>query len=67
MRTQIQEKVKDVTTREDVAKVVQEFEQVIKNKKSDTLWLTYLPSKTNYFRKLKKKNESLAYGFKIWF
>ena len=41
MKTQIQEKVKDVTTREDVANVVQELEQIIKNKKSDILWLTY--------------------------
>ena len=54
MRTQIQEKVKDVTTREDEAKVVQEFDQVIKNKKSDILWLTYLPSKTNISENLKK-------------
>ena len=34
------EKVNNVTI-EDAAKVVQEFQQIIKNKKSDIIWFTY--------------------------
>ena len=37
--TEAQEKVSNVTTSEDAAKVVQEFEQIIKNKKSVIIWL----------------------------
>ena len=33
-------KVSKVKTSEDTAKVVQEFEKFIKNKKSDIIWLT---------------------------
>ena len=33
----MQEKVNNVTTTEDVAKLVQEFEQIIKNGKSDII------------------------------
>ena len=35
------EKVNNVTANEDAAKVVQEFGQIIKNKKSDIIWLNY--------------------------
>ena len=37
--TEAQEKVGNVTTSEDATKVVQEFEQIIKNKKSVIIWL----------------------------
>ena len=37
--TEVQEKVGNVTTSKDAAKVVQEFEQIIKNKKSVIIWL----------------------------
>ena len=33
-KTEIQEKVSNVTTSEDATKVVEEFRQIIKNKKS---------------------------------
>ena len=33
--------VSNVTTSGDAAKVVQEFQQIIKNKKSTIIWLTY--------------------------
>ena len=39
--TEIIEKVNNVTTSEDVAKIMQEFEQFIENKKSNVIWLTY--------------------------
>ena len=37
--TKVQEKVGNVATSKDAAKVVQEFEQIIKNKKSVIIWL----------------------------
>ena len=46
-------KVKNVTTSEDAAKVVQEFEQIIKNKKSDIIWLTCHQGKI--FQKFEEK------------
>ena len=41
--TDIQEKVDNcyTTNREDAVKVIQEFEDIIKNKKSDIIWLAY--------------------------
>ena len=36
-KTQIQEKVTNVITSEDAARIVQEFEQSIKNKKSNII------------------------------
>ena len=50
-------KVKNVTTSEDAAKVVQEFEQIIKNKKSDIIWLTYLQGQI--FKKFKEKKRTI--------
>ena len=51
--TEMQKKVKSVTTSEDAAKVVQEFEQIIKNKKSDIIWLTCHQGKI--FQKFEEK------------
>ena len=41
--TDIQEKVDNcyTTNKEDAVKVIQEFEDIIKNKKSDIIWLAY--------------------------
>ena len=51
---EIKEKVNNVVTREDAAKVVQEFEQIIKNKKPTLYgWPTI---KGKYYKNLKKKN-----------
>ena len=43
---------------EDATKVIHEFEEIIKNKKSDIVWLT----KVKYFRSLNLKNDLLT----IW-
>ena len=52
-------KLKNIATSEDAAKVVQEFEQIIKNKKSDIILLTY--HQGQIFQNLKKKNNLLAW------
>ena len=51
--TEMQEKFNNVTTNEDAAKVVQEFEQIIKNKKSEIIWLNY--HQGQIFHKFKEK------------
>ena len=51
--TEIIEKVNNVTTSEDVAKIMQEFEQFIENKKSNVIWLTYCQGQI--FQKFKEK------------
>ena len=55
--TEMQGKVNNVTTSENAAKVVQEFEQIIKNKKSDIIWLTYL--QRQIFKKFKEKKRTI--------
>ena len=37
----MQEKVNECTTNKDAVKAIQEFEQIIKNRKSDIIWLAY--------------------------
>ena len=49
----IQEKVNNWLRNEDSVKVVQEFEEIIRNKKSDIIWLAY--HQGQIFRKKKKK------------
>ena len=52
--TDIEEITNNCTeSQEDVAKVIHEFEEIIKNKKSDIVWLTYYQGKI--FQKLKSK------------
>ena len=59
------EKVSKLTTSEDAAKVVQEFDQIIKNKKSDIMWLTYYQGQT--FRKFKEKGRFVSMRFAtVW-
>ena len=51
--TDIQEKVNNCARVEDAVKVVQEFEEIIKNKKSDLMWLAY--HQAQIFKKFKEK------------
>ena len=37
----VQEKVNGCKTNEDAVKAIQEFEEIIQNKKSDIVWLAY--------------------------
>ena len=53
--TEMQEKVNNVTTNEDAAKVIQEFEPIIKKKKSDIIWLTYHQGQV--FQEFKEKEQ----------
>ena len=49
--TDIEEKANNCTaSKEDAVKVIQEFEEIIKNKKSDIIWLVYY--KVEYLRKV---------------
>ena len=44
--TEIQERIKNCTANEeDASKVIQEFEEIIKNTKSDIVWLAYFQGK----------------------
>ena len=55
----IQEKAENFTTNEeDVAKVIQELEEIIKNKKSDKVWLAHYQGKI--FQKFKKKERFVS-------
>ena len=57
--TDIEEMANNCTkSKEDAAKVIHEFEEIIKNKKSDIVWLI----KVKYFRSLNLKSDSLT----IW-
>ena len=52
--TDIQQMAENRTeNEEDVATVIQEFEEIIRNKKSDTVWLAYYQSKI--FQKFRSK------------
>ena len=55
---EMQEKVNNAMTREDAEKVVQEFEQIIKNKKSDIIWLIY--HQGQIFQKFKEKEQFVS-------
>ena len=55
----IQEKAKNyATNEEDAAKVIQEFEEIIKDKKSDIVWLAYCQGKI--FQKFKEKEQFVS-------
>ena len=54
----IQEKLSNVTTSEDSMKVVEEFEQIIKNKKIDIIWLAY--HQGLLFQKFKEKERLIS-------
>ena len=59
----MQDKVKECITNEDAVKAIQEFEQIIKNKKSNIIAYGQPTIKAKYFRSFEKKNDLLA----IWF
>ena len=59
----MQEKVSNVTTSEDPAKVVQEFWQIIKNKKSNIIWLTY--HQRQIFQKFKEEEQFVTMVSKL--
>ena len=46
-------KAENCTTNEEDAKVIQEFEEIIKNKESDIVWLAYYQGKI--FQKFREK------------
>ena len=61
---QTQEKVSNAITSEDAAKVVQEFERIIKNRKSNIIWLAY--HQGQIFQMFKEKEQFCQHGIKIW-
>ena len=52
----MQVKINRCTTNEDTAKVIQEFEEIAKNKKSNIVWLAYCQGQGTICQE---------YGFKI--
>ena len=55
----IQEKAKNCTAnKEDAAKVIKEFEEIIKNKKSEKVWLAYYQGKI--FQKFREKEQIVS-------
>ena len=65
--TDIEEMANDCTeSEEDATKVIHEFEEIIKNKKSDIVWLAYYRGKI--FQKFKSKEwfvNNMATKFKV--
>ena len=54
----IQEKVNMCKTNEDAVKAIQEFEQIIQNKKSDIVWLAYYQEQI--FQKFKERERFVS-------
>ena len=50
----MQEKVNGCATNKDAVKAIQEFEQIIKNRKSNIIWLATI--KVKYFKNLERNN-----------
>ena len=63
--TEMLEKVNNVTTNEDAAKVVQEFGQIIKNRKSDIIWLNYHQGQISQKFKEKERFVSIVSQFGV--
>ena len=61
--TDMQEKVKCTTNEKDAVKVVQEFQEIIKNKKRDILWLAY--HQGQIFQKFKEKERFIKMVLKF--
>ena len=62
--TDMNDKVDNCTpNEEDAVKVIQEFEEIIKNKKSDIIWLAYYQG--IIFKKFKKKEQLVGMAFKF--
>ena len=56
--TDMQEKVNGCTTNKDAVKAIQEFAEMIKNKKSDIVWLAYCQGQI--FKKFREKERSVS-------
>ena len=54
----MQERVNECITNEDAVKAVQEFEQIIQNKKSDIVWLAYYQGQI--FQKFREKERFIS-------
>ena len=54
----MQERINDYITNEDTVKAVQEFEQIIQNKKSDIVWLAY--HQGQMFQKFREKKQFVS-------
>ena len=62
--TDMKEKVDNCTANEeDAVKVIQEYDKIIKNKKSDIIWLTYYQGQI--FKKFKEKERLVSMAFKF--
>ena len=61
--TDMQEKVNGSTTNAGAVKVIQEFKQIIKNKKSDIVWLAYYQGEI--FKKFKEKESFVSMVLKL--
>ena len=62
--TDMKEKVDNCTANEeDAAKVIQEFKEIIKNKKSGIIWLAYYQGQI--YKKLKEKGRLVSIAFKF--
>ena len=59
----MQQKVNVCITSEDALKVIQELEQIIKNKKSDIVWLAYYQGQI--FQKFKEKESFVSMFLKL--
>ena len=59
----MQQKVNVCITSEDALKVIQELEQIIKNKKSDIVWLAYYQGQL--FQKFKEKESFVSMFLKL--
>ena len=56
--TDMQEKVSGCKTNEDAVKAIQEFEQIIQNKKSDIVWLAYYQGQI--FQKFRERERTIC-------
>ena len=54
----MEEKVKGCRTNEDAVKAIQEFEQIVQNKKSNIVWLSYYQGQI--FQKFRKKERFVS-------
>ena len=59
----MQDKVNGCTTREDSVKAIQEFKQIIKNKRRGIVWLAYY--QFQIFQKFKKKESFVSIVLKL--
>ena len=62
----VQEKVNGCKANEDAAKAIQEFEQIIENRKNDIVWLAYYQSQIfQKFREQERFVSSIVLKFRV--